>query len=184
MAEKEVRKTTAKKTVRRTASKTIPARTSVRKTAAPSARKAPSRVVVERSKGGSPKIFFGGLLFFVVLLGISAAIGFSGSGQLDVESSIAQRKQNASPEEQEIMKSVPVQQTQTAAPNGGLVGMGDSEIPPPPPPVVETASSTASSTEATASSTEPIAEEQTEEPPVEEVVTEEVEAVAEEPAPI
>lgn len=152
MAEKEVRKTTTKKAVRRTVSKTVSSRTAERKTAPASTRKAPARAAaVPVKKKSSIKLFLAGASLFLVLLGISAAIGFSDKGQLDVEGTIALRKQNAkTPEEQQSLEAVPTEQAQNNVPNGGLVGMGQPE-PVAPSPVV------GSSTDATASSSSPIA---------------------------
>lgn len=174
MAEKEVRKTTTKRAVRRVATKTVPARTTARKTASTSVRKAPSRVATPAQTRKSPKVFFVGFALFLVLLGVSAAIGFTDKGQLDVEASISLRKQNASPEEQQALNAVPVQQSQ-AVPNGGLVGEGPADVVPVLVPE-NTGSTTASTTDTTASSTEEVqaeapVEEVTEVPPQEEPAT-------------
>jgi hypothetical protein len=74
----------------------------------------------------------------------------SDTGELDVARAISDRKQNASSdEERQALESVPTGQMQSAVPNGGLVGMGESE-PIVPEPIVEIS---ASSTDQTASST-------------------------------
>lgn len=160
MAEKEVRKTTTKRAVRRTATRTVPARTTARQAGVGSVRKAPTRVTASGKTRRSSKGLIVGISIFVLLIGASAGIGFSDKGQLNVENIIALRKQNASPEEKVTLETVPVQQPKNNIPNGGLVGMDQSELPPPP--VVETSSTTnASSTstveessDASASSTE------------------------------
>ncbi len=153
MAEKEVRKTTAKKTVRRTTTKVVPAKTTVRKAVTTTVRKAPARILppVQNSRR-TPKMFLAGFVFFVVLLGVSAAIGLSDKGQLNVENLITARKQNATPEEKVVLESVPTEQAKNNIPNGGLVGMGQPE--PVIPPSVDTSSTTATTTDNTASSTE------------------------------
>ena len=164
MAEKVVRRTTAKKTVRKTSGVTTATRTPARRSTVSSVRKAPtelrSSTSVSRGKTHG-KTFIIGLIFFVVLLGVSALIGYSDKGQLNVEATIAKRIQSATPEEQESLKDVPIQQQQTVVPNGGLVGMGQSAPPPPPEPVSTTTDSTATSTEETASSTSQAEEENT-----------------------
>jgi hypothetical protein len=89
-----------------------------------------------------------GLPLFLILLGVSALIGMTDKGELDVASAITQRKQSAtSDEEKQALESVPTEQIQPASPNGGLVGMG---APEPVPVVPEV---TASSTPESASST-------------------------------
>jgi hypothetical protein len=155
MAEKEVRKTTAKKTVRRSTTKVVSPKTTVRKTVTTTARKAPARVqaVVQTSRR-SPKLLFAGLGFFIVVVGISAAIGYSDKGQLNVEGLISARKQSATPEEKVVLEAVPTEQAKNNIPNGGLVGMGQPEPVIVPP--VETSTTTATSTEGTASSTLPV----------------------------
>lgn len=157
MAEKEVRKTTTKKAVRKTTTKTTPASSVERSTV----RKAPARIAkIEEKKQSSAIVFMGGGALFLVLLGVSALIGFSDKGQLDVEGKITERKQSATPEEQEILKSVPTEQSKNSVPNGGLVGTGDSE--PVPVPVIEAATTTESAATTTeegqtvASSTEEV----------------------------
>lgn len=157
MAEKTVRKTTAKKAVRRTTTKKVPARTTVARTAAVPARKAPVVRTVStpvRSHGASGRTFLIGMVLFLILLGVSAAIGYSDKGQLDVEQTIAVRKQNATPEEQQILNNVPTQQQQNNIPNGGLIGVGKSPKPEPVEPVSTSTDETASSSEVSASSTE------------------------------
>jgi len=179
MAEKEVRKTTTKRAVRRTASKTVPARSTVRKTTATSVRKAPSRVAeapATRTVRRSPKALFAGIFLFLVLLGVSAVIGFSDKGQLDVASAIALRKQGATTqEEKDALENVPTEQAVNALPNGGLVALDASEVPPPPPSVVSTTTeNTASSSDATASSTPSVEGEVGTEPQTETIPPEEV----------
>lgn len=150
MAEKEVRKTTAKRAPRRTTTKVVSSRTAVRKTAATSSsvRKAPARTVVSAPRKKAPsKATFIFVFFFIVVVAGSVAIGYSDKGPIDVTNAIATRKQNATPEEQEAFKSVPVQQGQNNVVNGGLVGTGKKE------PVAVRAD-TGTSTETLATSTE------------------------------
>ena len=161
MAEKAVRKTTPKKAVRRTTTKKAPARTTATRTTAVSARKAPvvrTAPAPTRPKGASGRTFLIGMVLFLVLIGVSAAIGYSDKGQLDVEQTITLRKQNATPEEQQVLNNVPTQQQQNAAPNGGLIGVGKSPKPQPSEPVATSTDETASTSDATASSTEEVIE--------------------------
>lgn len=156
MEEKVLSKTAVKRTTRKRVvpEGTVPRVRAVRKTAEVSTvRKAPTRTSVFSEtnaprKGDSRKlkVLVLGTFLFSVLLGVSALIGMSDKGELDVASAIAQRKQNASPEEKQALESVPTDQVKPSAPNGGLVGMGA-----PEPAVVPEVS--ASSTAETASST-------------------------------
>ncbi len=154
MAEKEVRKTTAKKTVRRTTTKVASPKTTVRKTAPTAVRKAPARIQAVAPKNQrSLKLFLAGGAFFLVLLGISAAIGFSDKGQLNVEGLISARKQNATPEEKVVLEAVPTDQAKNNIPNGGLVGMGQPAPVVPPPVVVSTTTATGSTSTASTTKT-------------------------------
>jgi cytoskeletal protein RodZ len=93
-----------------------------------------------------------GLPLFLVLLGVSALIGMTDKGELDVARAITERKQNAtSDEEKQALESVPTEQIAPSAPNGGLVGMGAPEPVPVVPEV--TASSTADSASSTPETT-------------------------------
>lgn len=150
MAEKEVRKTTARKTVRRTASKTVPRKAVTTQRTATAVRKAPARTVAPTVKRKSPKMLFVSLFVCVAIAGIGVAIGHSDGGEIDVSSVISNRTANATPEEREVLMQVPVQQTQTNVVNGGLVGAGKARRVETPAVVPETASSTASSTDAVA----------------------------------
>ena len=101
MEEKVVRKTTVKKSVRKTPVRvaTVPA-TTVRKTVASvSARKAPSRFVSSSPirKRSSLLVFVLCFVLLGALTGVSALIGLSDKGQLDVSSTMAKRKEKASP---------------------------------------------------------------------------------------
>jgi hypothetical protein len=156
-----VRKTAVKKAVRRTTTKKAPARKTTARTTSSVSRKAPvvRTTKTPQSKGASGRTFLIGMIMFLILIGVSVAIGYSDKGPLDVEQTITLRKQNATPEEQQVLNNVPTQQ-QNTVPNGGLVGVGKA-----PKPVVEestatTTDETASSTDATASSTEEVVEEQ------------------------
>lgn len=155
MPEKVVRKTTAKKVVRRTVTKTVPARSTVSKTVASSVRKAPVRItstpLTSSSRRKTPKTIFIGIALFIVLLSASIAIGYSDKGELNVENMISMRKQNATGAEQEALSSVPTEQTDSAVPNGGLVGMGQSD---PVVVLVVVATSTDSTATSTATSSE------------------------------
>ncbi|MFM2381510.1 MAG: hypothetical protein RLZZ76_277 [Candidatus Parcubacteria bacterium] len=166
MEEKVVRKTTVRRTTRKRVTPEgatpTPRVRAVRKTAEVSpVRKAPTRTldtavspVSRRRDSRKLKVIILGTFLFSVLLGVSALIGMSDKGELDVASAITERKQSAtSEEEKQALESVPTEQIQPSAPNGGLVGMGA------PEPVVQLPEVTASSTEQTASSTEDGAQE-------------------------
>jgi hypothetical protein len=166
MAEKEVRKTTAKKTIRRSTTKVAPRKTAVRKTtdapsksAVASVRKAPARtsVATPRRRGSKKTIVLGVILLCIV--GASVAIGYSDKGQIDVTSLIAARKQNATPEEQQTFESVPVQQGQSGVVNGGLVGTGAPSPLVPTNPAPQSASTTPDT--ATSSDDAAVSEDQT-----------------------
>lgn len=158
MAEKEVHKTTVKKAVRRTTTKVAPRKTAARKTAATVVRKAPARESAFQTarSGRSPKTTIIVLAVFVVIFGISFAIGYSDRGVIDVSSKITERKLQGTLEEQERLRTVPVQQTQASSPNGGLVGTGKSEpVVVPQGPASTTASTTDEVASTTTSSTVP-----------------------------
>jgi hypothetical protein len=166
MEEKVVRKTTVRRTTRKSVtpkSATTPRVSAVKKTADVSpVRKAPPRVSVApvataTHKGSHKKlkVVSVGVFLFAVLFGVSALIGMSDKGQLDVSGAIAERKQNASDEEKKALETVPTEQAQASAPNGGLVGMGAPEPAPVPEPTASTTEETASSTEATGEQAEP-----------------------------
>jgi hypothetical protein len=151
MAEKEVRKSVPRKTTRKTTAR----KTAVKKTAT-TTRKAPSRAVpaetASRPAASSRRglsLLLGPVLFFIVI-GISAGIGYSDHGALDVPSAILERKQNATPEERAALDAVPTQQG-NAAPNGGLVASG--KPAPEPEPVTASSTENGTSTESAASST-------------------------------
>lgn len=156
MVEKAVRKTTVKKTpikvvAKKAASKTVSSTRTTPKTT--TTRKAPTPVATDRSnKRATSQRVAVGVSVFVVFLGISAVIGMSDAGQISVESTITERKQSASPEEKARIESIPVQQSQNALPNGGLLPSGVPVNVPAPEP-----ESVASSTEPSATSTEPVA---------------------------
>jgi hypothetical protein len=151
-----VRKPGVRKTVRRVAApKSAPTRTRAVRSSSVSAplRKAPPREIAEatgrvaKRAGRRPLFIIGTASFlFLMLFGMSALIGLSDKGQLDVSSKIAARKAGASEEEKKELESVPTDQSFSALPNGGLVGMGSPEPSPEPPSVPDTASSTASTT--------------------------------------
>jgi hypothetical protein len=125
MTEKVVRKTTAKKVVRRTTTKTVSATSSVTKPVRTTTRKAPVKTAVATPKTKrSPKVLIIGFALFFLVMGVSALIGFSDTGQLNVENTIRDRKQNATGDEKEALQSVPTEQAVSGAPNGGLVGTG------------------------------------------------------------
>lgn len=96
-------------------------------------------------------------VIFVGAFGLSAALGFSDKGTIDVAAKLQEQGQiqaNIAGEQSGSgSQVVPVQNTPVDVPNGGLQGRGLDSSPPPPPPQ-EMASSTATSTEQSATSTE------------------------------
>lgn len=153
MEENEVRKKAPRKVVRKT-TKVVSAKAPAPKRVA-SVRKAPVRntqtPVVSEKKQAAPKSQFIATAICFVIIGGAIAVGYSDTGSIDVTHVISERKQNASPQEQELFKTIPVQQGQSNVPNGGLVGSGKSA--PVPPPVTATSSdATASSSDASATS--------------------------------
>lgn len=164
MEETVALKTRVRKTTRRTAvAKTTPSRPrAARKVSADEPlRKAPPRVSVPtpvitgRPEKRTMMVVGIATFLFLVLFGVSALIGLSDKGQLDVSSKIAARKESATEEEKKELESVPTEQNAPTVPNGGLVGMGSEGTPPPAPEVFSTTTleSVATSTVDTASST-------------------------------
>jgi len=131
----------------------------VRKTAPRSSnRKAPTREVGGNGAGRHSKAVFIAIGAFVVFFGMSLAIGFSDSGQINVSSTFNTIRTSGTEEQQEQLRNIPVQQGRSALPDGGLVPSGDVN-PEPVVPEPETASSTATTTDETASSTDSVTEE-------------------------
>lgn len=170
MEEKPVRKTTAKKVVRRVASKKVPARTVERKptVATSPVRKAPARVVLQTPKKSKKnfKVVLLGLVLFGMLFGVSALIGFSDKGELDVAGKIADRKTNAtSPEEQASLQGVSDVNTQKPSTASSLVGMGSegtiAPAPIPQPEATSTPQQIASTTPEAATTTPEVAPQDT-----------------------
>lgn len=154
MTEKVVRKTTAKKVVRRTTTKTVSGSSSTAKPVRTATRKAPIKTEVIAPKNRrSPKVLIVGLILFLLVMGVSALIGFSDTGQLNVENTIRERKQNATGDEQAALQSVPIEQAGAGAPNGGLVGMGQTAPEVVVPVATSTDNTSSSSSSLTASST-------------------------------
>ena len=123
-------------------------------------RKAPTSLdSSSQSSRKSYKIIYIPALILVLGLGISAFIGFSDEGQINIVGVINDRNTKVSAGEAVEGESgtsqiVPVQNNGNGLPDGGLVGAG---TPPPPAPVEEVASTTLDGSDAT--STEPVAEE-------------------------
>lgn len=98
---------------------------------------------------------------FLGAIGLSAALGFSDKGTIDVAAKLQEQSQiqanNAGEQAGVESQVVPVQNTPVEVPNGGLRGRGvDSAVVPVPAPTPAT--TTATSTETTATSTEEIQE--------------------------
>ncbi len=164
MAEKVVAKTTKKKTVPKKATTKVASKsrvvkkknTTIRKKAVPkkTARKAPTPIASVRAveKTNNRMALFG-IVFFILILGVSIVIGLSGEGQINIGTAISTLKENASQEERDKIDSVSVQKKNTA---NALVPSGvPVEVPASEPVATTTASSsidTASSTDLKASS--------------------------------
>ena len=140
MAEKIVRKKAVKKTT---------------------ARKAPSRVP-QKTKHSNIG-FFIMLGVFLLALGVSAVVGLSDKGAINVADIISDKTKNASPEEKAKFKTIPVQ-NKSSKPNGGLVPSNAEDAFKAPEPELENASSTASSSDAIATSTSEVVSENSDEP--------------------
>ena len=107
-----------------------------------------TKKVIERSPS-KLKYVVGVVVLIVASFGVAYALGTSDSGQIDVNESIVEDR------EQNPGNTTGVNtNTRADVPNGGLVGKGDvgEEVTTPPPPV-------ATSTDETASSTEEVGEE-------------------------
>jgi len=151
MAEKVVRKTTrkkvaTKKVTKKSTTKTVAPKKVPTKTTKKPARKAPTPVSQNNASDSRTKRLniLGFVLFFVVV-GISAIIGISGGGEINIQTTINTLKENATTEERQRIESIPVQ-NKNALPNGGL---GHSKVEKPPTPEASTASTTPSSTSTT-----------------------------------
>jgi hypothetical protein len=101
----------------------------------------------------------------IIGIGSSAAVGLTDSGQINVNETIEARNErvrNNTANNDDVASGVvevPVQNTNSALPNGGLVGTGDAQPRVPvTPPVEELATSTATSSDVVASSTEDLSE--------------------------
>ncbi|MFT7507200.1 MAG: hypothetical protein ACI92I_000340 [Acidimicrobiales bacterium] len=176
---KAIKKTTRKVATRKAASKTAPRKTSSKtssKTVTKSAvRKAPTSVP-ETQKGKINVVVITGVVAFIFFVGVSVFVGVSGEGQISIKETIESQKEGASQEERDLIDTIPVQQTRTAVPDGGLVPSGVPVAEPEPVVVVD--DTVASSTDAVASSTDEVLQEE------QEVASEEVDGgVVEEEVP-
>ena len=174
MAEKKVRKTTTKKPVKKAAPKksvvkSVSAPKTLRKkpVAKSPARKAPTAVAqVKRIEKKNNIVLISGSLFFMLVIGVSVAIGVSGDGEISIEARIMNMKEDATPEERSKIISVPVQKT--SLPDGGLVPSGVPDIRPEPEVHTSSTESTATSTESVSTTT---SESSIDDPPNTEVQT-------------
>lgn len=144
-------------------------------------RKAPTRRVVEQApvvsndtptrasaprRSRLPLIIMSAVFFAGV--GVSALLGFSDKGAIDVASRIQEQsalQAGNSGEGNNNGQPIPVQNTPVDVPNGGLRGRGADATPPPPPEVPATTTATSSdetAEENTATSTQAAPEEETE----------------------
>lgn len=156
--------TTKKKTttVKRTSRSTSVSGSSVK-------RKAPTALSAKSKKDlASVKVLGFVLLGLLCVGGVSAAVGLSDNGEINVSSVIESRGSevevvNSDGEVETI--SIPKNNTVPKKKNGGLVGKGKNTTPAPAPapepdPVVEGATDTASSTDEASSGTESMATEE------------------------
>lgn len=118
-------------------------------------RKAPT-AFVSRERTQRSNLIYVGIGIFLLLAGVSAGIGMTAQGQINVENAmIAQISEHPTNPD-----GTPVQlpsQHNDQVVNSGLVPATDQ--PEPAPPVMETASSTESASSTEATSTEPITSE-------------------------
>ena len=185
VATKAVRKRVVKKTVRKRAPRKRVARKAepTATVSTSSTRKAPTPIAANRasSKAKQKQMILAFVVAFVSV-GLSAAVGFTDKGQIDVNKAIEDRNERIrSGQGGDDLKNliVPVQNTDAnKLPDGGLVGLGKPEKPKSEP---KTASSTASSTDETASSTDESNEEPAEIEAEDEAVEELEEVIEPEP---
>ena len=118
-----------------------------RKVATKTVRKAPTRT----ESGGEERrnlMPFVAIAVFVLVIGVSVAVGFSDDGEINIEGTINERRISGTDEEKAALQNIPVQRKRPSAPNGGLVPTTDPNPDSvPKPPVEETASTTATSTD-------------------------------------
>ena len=135
-----------------------------------SVRRAPTRLPDNTSKGRQ-FTFKTAIKIFIplVIVGATLWIGFSDSGQIDVNAKISDRNTDfAASDNASGMVHVPVQNAPTV-PNGGLVGQGilnppTNLVPASPATSTETtASTTETASEDSATSSEPVVEERADE---------------------
>ncbi len=161
MVEESVRKAAAKKTMRKAVGRTATIRRAPRARAAsveaaPAAprRKAPTLTITPRTADKRTGLYLG-VGVFLFMFGISAAIGFTDEGAINVRGIIESRMASATPEERARLEQAQ-KATANSLPDGGLMASGVPEAAPPP--IATTTASTtpaaASSTEAAASSTD------------------------------
>ncbi len=168
MAEKEVRKKPTKKTTTKTAPKKAVAKrvtktpakkkatttttTRKRTTRTAATRKAPTPVAETQAyKRKNTLVLVSGMVVFVMVLGVSAVLGMSGQGAINIETRLAEIKEQATPEEREKMTSIPVKKS--SLPDGGLVPSGVPDAPVVPPQSASTTDIFATSTDEVASTT-------------------------------
>ncbi len=171
MVEESVRKTAAKKTVRKAVGRTAAVKRAPRTKApaveetesAPSTpakrprRKAPTPVAETKERAArSNVLLYAGIGVFAVLLALSAVIGFTDRGAINVQNLIESRMASATPEEKARLEQAQ-KATANNVPDGGLILSDTPDAPAAP--VATSTPSTASSTDATASSTEAVSTE-------------------------
>lgn len=132
---------------------------------APPERKAPTPIAsTKASRMKRRKQLITAFVVLVIGIGISAVVGFTDKGQIDVQKTIQERNErirtNTTDERDANTQliEVPVQNT-NIKPKEGLVGAGKAKAPAPAPVPVVTSSTTASTTDTVASTTEDIIEE-------------------------
>lgn len=165
MVEVSVRKTAAKKTVRKAVGRTAAVKrvsrariASTEPAATAPRRKAPTSAVTPRTAKKSMALIIGSSVF-VLFIGLSAIIGVTDKGAINVRGIIESRMASATPEERARLEQAQ-KATANNVPDGGLVASGIPEAAPEPmaTTTATTTPSTASSTVATASSTDQAAD--------------------------
>lgn len=144
---------------RKTAIKKTTSKDSVRSATPAPTRKAPTSIAASRAASKAKRNQF--IVFFTILIvgiGVSAAVGYTDKGVIDVNEAIEARNERIRAGQggqgadgtQSVV--VPVQNTNRQA-DGGLRGLGVGSAPRQPSPTPVTASSTATSSEAISTST-------------------------------
>lgn len=146
MMDKPVRKKVPKKAARKVARKSTTTKTMSKKSVS---RKAPTPIAESRAnKKHSRNLLIVGVVLFLMVVGVSVAIGFSDKGSIAVSETIRERKENATPDELKEMEQIDTK-VRKQVPRGGLTPTGDTQKPKPKPTPASEPENVASSTEPT-----------------------------------